>query len=130
MSSTPEFPEVDPRYPIGNFSKPDTVTPHERMAAIAAIAEMPSKLREAVDDLDRAQLDTPYREGGWTVRQLVHHVADSHMNAFLRLRLLSPRIGPPSPHTTKKHGPSSRTRPEPPWIGPSTSSKTFTPAGS
>jgi uncharacterized damage-inducible protein DinB len=87
MSSTPEFHEVDPRYPIGTFSKPETVTPHERMAAIAAIAEMPAKLREAVDDLDREQLDTPYREGGWTVRQLVHHVADSHMNAFLRLRL-------------------------------------------
>jgi len=48
---------------------------------------LPGKLREAVEGLDRAQLDTPYREGGWTVRQLVHHVADSHMNAFLRVRL-------------------------------------------
>jgi uncharacterized damage-inducible protein DinB len=87
MGAIVELKEVDPRYPIGDFEKPETVTPHERMAAIAALAAMPSKLTEAVEGLDRAQLDTPYREGGWTVRQLVHHVADSHMNAFLRVRL-------------------------------------------
>jgi hypothetical protein len=57
------------------------------MAAIAALAELPGNLSEAVKGLDREQLDTPYREGGWTVRQLVHHIADSHMNAFLRVRL-------------------------------------------
>ena len=57
------------------------------MAAIAALAELPAKLKEALDGLDRVQLETPYREGGWTVRQLVHHIADSHMNAFMRVRL-------------------------------------------
>ncbi len=57
------------------------------MAAIAALAEMPAKLSEALDGLDRDQLDTPYRQGGWTVRQLVHHIADSHMNALIRVRL-------------------------------------------
>ena len=55
--------------------------------AIATLAELPEMLRNAVDGLDAAQLSTPYREGGWTVRQVVHHVADSHMNAFIRLRL-------------------------------------------
>jgi uncharacterized damage-inducible protein DinB len=57
------------------------------MAAIATLAELPDKLRDALEGLDQAQLDTPYREGGWTVRQLVHHLADSHMNAFVRTRL-------------------------------------------
>jgi uncharacterized damage-inducible protein DinB len=79
--------EVDPRYPVGTFKRPEVVTPQQRMAAIAALAELPAKLREAVNGLDREQLDTPYREGGWTVRQVVHHVADSHMNALLRMKL-------------------------------------------
>lgn len=78
---------VDPRYPVGRFQRPESVDPHQRMAAIAALAELPGRLKDAVDDLDRAQLDTPYREGGWTVRQLVHHVADSHMNAYVRVKL-------------------------------------------
>jgi uncharacterized damage-inducible protein DinB len=78
---------ADPRYPIGSFKRPEVVTPHQRMAAIAALAELPGKLREAVKALDRGQLDTPYREGGWTLRQVVHHVADSHMNALLRMKL-------------------------------------------
>jgi hypothetical protein len=72
---------------VGKFKRPETVTPHERMAAIAALAGLPDRLSVALDGLDREQLDTPYREGGWTVRQLVHHIADSHMNAFVRLRL-------------------------------------------
>jgi uncharacterized damage-inducible protein DinB len=87
MSGRAAVTESDPRYPIGNFQRPEKVTAHDRMAAIAALAEMPGKLRDAVEGLDREQLDTPYREGGWTVRQLVHHIADSHMNAFLRVRL-------------------------------------------
>jgi uncharacterized damage-inducible protein DinB len=87
MSDKLQGQEVDPRYPIGNFVKPESVTAHERMAAIAALAEMPGKLSQAVEGLDREQLDTPYREGGWTVRQLVHHIADSHMQAFARVRL-------------------------------------------
>ena len=79
--------EFDPRYPVGKFIRPQKVTPHERMAAIAALAELPAKLSAAVEGLSREQLDTPYREGGWTLRQLVHHIADSHMNAFVRVRL-------------------------------------------
>jgi DinB superfamily len=79
--------EADPRYPVGKFNRPKKITPHERMAAIAALAELPAKLTEALEGLDSEQLDTPYRDGGWTVRQLVHHIADSHMNAFVRVRL-------------------------------------------
>jgi uncharacterized damage-inducible protein DinB len=79
--------EVDPRYPVGKFERPDKITPDDRLNAIASIAEMPEELRNAVDGLDSDQLNTPYRESGWTVRQLVHHVADSHMNAFIRMRL-------------------------------------------
>jgi uncharacterized damage-inducible protein DinB len=79
--------EIDLRYPIGRFQRLETISVEDRAAAIAAIAAMPGLLKAAVQGLDRDQLDTPYREGGWTVRQTVHHIADSHMNAFLRLRL-------------------------------------------
>src|SRR5271170_3631916 len=78
---------MDPRYPIGKFAMPAQATPELRQAAIEEIASTPAKLRAAVSGLNDAQLDTPYREGGWTVRQVVHHVPDSHMNAFIRLRL-------------------------------------------
>jgi uncharacterized damage-inducible protein DinB len=78
---------VDPRYPIGKFEKPETITAEDRRYAISALSELPEQLRNAVDGLDSSQLNTPYREGGWTVRQLVHHIADSHMNAFIRTRL-------------------------------------------
>jgi DinB superfamily len=77
----------DPRFPIGKFARPEIVTVDERIYAIATLAELPSQLRNAVDDLDRDQLETPYRIGGWTVRQLVHHIADSHMNAVMRVRM-------------------------------------------
>jgi uncharacterized damage-inducible protein DinB len=78
---------VDPRYPIGKFERPETIGPEERLNAITTLAELPEDLRNAVEGLGTAQLNTPYREGGWTVRQLVHHIADSHMNAFVRMRL-------------------------------------------
>ena len=87
MSKTAQTHEVDPRYPVGQFQRPAKVTLHQRLAAIATLAELPAKLSEALHGLDRQQLDTPYREGGWTVRQLVHHIADSHMNSFVRMRL-------------------------------------------
>jgi hypothetical protein len=87
MSETAQLVDVDPSYPIGRFKRPETVTVHQRMLAIAALAALPGMLRDAVRGLDREQLDTPYREGGWTVRQLVHHIADSHMNAYIRVRL-------------------------------------------
>jgi hypothetical protein len=78
---------TDPRFPIGRFERPETVDPAELQNAIAVLAETPGLLRNAVDGLNAARLNTPYREGGWTVRQVVHHVADSHMNAFIRIRL-------------------------------------------
>ena len=76
----------DPRYPIGDFEAPDVITLEDRRYAIASIAEMPEMLREAIRPLSAVQINTPYREGGWTVRQVVHHLADSHMTAFFRLR--------------------------------------------
>ena len=77
----------DPRYPIGKFVAPETFTPASRAAAIAALAALPGELRAAVDGLGDAQLDTPYRDGGWTVRQVVHHIPDSHLNAYVRHKL-------------------------------------------
>jgi hypothetical protein len=77
----------DPRYPVGPFVRPEIITPDERIEAIATLAELPEKLRNAVDGLNSSQLSTPYRDGGWTLRQVVHHVADSHMNVFIRIRL-------------------------------------------
>lgn len=79
--------EVDPRYPIGKFVKPETISRQQRDSAIASVAELPEKLRNAVNGLDEAQLKTPYRDDGWTVRQVVHHIADSHMNALVRVKL-------------------------------------------
>lgn len=79
---------VDPRYPIGRFDRPKTaLTAVERSTAIDVLANAPRGLRSAVDGLSDSQLDTPYRDGGWTVRQVVHHVADSHMNAYVRCKL-------------------------------------------
>ena len=78
---------IDPRYPIGQFDRPEFISAGEVANAIAILAETPGLLRNAVDGLNLPQLMTPYREGGWTVRQVVHHLADSHMNAFIRMRL-------------------------------------------
>ncbi len=75
------------RYPIGRFQRPETLTGEERAAALKTLHQLPQKLRSVTDDLSGDQLDTPYREGGWTVRQLVHHLADSHLNAYARTRL-------------------------------------------
>jgi uncharacterized damage-inducible protein DinB len=79
--------EPDLRYPIGTFQRPAAATAQDRAAWIAAIDAAPARFRDAVRNLDDAQLDTPYRPGGWTVRQVVHHVADSHMNSYIRFRL-------------------------------------------
>lgn len=76
----------DLRYPLGKFSGPIDQTPEQRHAAIAVIAALPENLRSAVNGLNDQQVDTPYRDGGWTVRQLVHHIADSHINAYVRTR--------------------------------------------
>lgn len=85
MSQTSQLAATDPRYPIGRFAAPQGITPEDLRYAIFTISEMPEQLREAVRSLNEEQLDTPYREGGWTVRQVVHHLADSHMTAFHRL---------------------------------------------
>ncbi len=74
-------------YPVGQFQRPTSLTPEQRRRAIDDIAATPKNLRAATQDLDEAQLDTTYRPGGWTVRQVVHHVPDSHMNAFIRFKL-------------------------------------------
>jgi uncharacterized damage-inducible protein DinB len=75
------------RYPIGRFSPPASSMAGIRMAHIQTLRLLPGRLRAAVADLDDVQLDTPYREGGWTVRQVVHHLADSHANAYIRFKL-------------------------------------------
>jgi len=77
----------DPRYPIGKFSYEGPLTEQQKQTCLNQIAEAPAKLRAAVQGLTNAQLDTPYRDGGWTVRQVVHHVPDSHMNSFIRCKL-------------------------------------------
>ena len=75
------------RYPIGKFKPALTTTSESRSEHIAVLRELPDRLSQAVDALDEGQLDTPYREGGWTVRQVVHHVADSHLNSYVRFKL-------------------------------------------
>jgi uncharacterized damage-inducible protein DinB len=80
-------PELLLKYPLGKFARPAEFTPEVRRQSIAVLTALPTQLRAAVQGLDQAQLDTPYREGGWTVRQLVHHMADSHMNAYVRFKL-------------------------------------------
>ena len=77
----------DPRYPIGHYERRDVLTPEERAAMIEQIAAAPRKMRDAVAGLTPDQLETPYREGGWTLRQVVHHVPDSHMNSYVRFKL-------------------------------------------
>jgi uncharacterized damage-inducible protein DinB len=80
-------PLPDLRYPLGPFAYQPARTHAERTAWIDVIAATPAKLRAAVAGLDPEQLDAPYRPGGWTVRQVVHHVPDSHMNAYIRCKL-------------------------------------------
>ena len=82
------------RYPIGKYEAKTVLTPAERVEAISQIAETPKRMRNALDGLTGGQFDTPYRPGGWTVRQLAHHVPDSHMNAYVRLKLALTEDGP------------------------------------
>ena len=78
---------TDLRFPIGPFRFTEPVTTEERVARIAAIEAAPARLRASVAGLADAQLDTPYRPGGWTVRQVAHHLPDSHLNAYTRIKL-------------------------------------------
>lgn len=77
----------DLRYPIGKFQFDGDASDQSRRERIEAIAQTPAKLRAALDHLSDEQLDTPYRPGGWTIRQLAHHVPDSHLNSYVRFRL-------------------------------------------
>jgi hypothetical protein len=77
----------DLRFPIGRFSAPASTLAGVRAANIHTLRELPQRLTTAVSGLDDHQLDTPYRDAGWTVRQVVHHVADSHANAYIRFKL-------------------------------------------
>ena len=77
----------DPRYPTGKFTYQGMQTDAQRARCVDEIAQTPGRLRAAVDGLSSAQMDTPYREGGWTVRQVVHHLPDSHLNAYVRFKL-------------------------------------------
>jgi hypothetical protein len=76
----------DPRYPTGRFAVDLNPTPETRNRHIDQIAGLPARMRQAIAGLTENQLDTPYRDGGWTVRQVVHHVPDSHMNAYIRFK--------------------------------------------
>jgi uncharacterized damage-inducible protein DinB len=78
---------ADPRYPIGEFSFDGTLTEAQKAKHLDDIEQTPTRLRAAVRGLSDQQLDTPYREGGWTVRQVVHHVPESHMNSYIRFKL-------------------------------------------
>ncbi len=77
----------DLRYPVGRFQWPGKGTGDQREGWIREIERLPQKLRRAIAGLDDRKLDTPYRPGGWTVRQVVHHIADSHLNSYTRFRL-------------------------------------------
>jgi hypothetical protein len=85
---TTSDPKVDAlRYPIGRFTIPETISASDRTRYIEEIAAAPAAMRAAIEKLSEAQIDKPYRPGGWTIRQVVHHVPDSHMNAYVRMKL-------------------------------------------
>ncbi len=82
------------RYPIGKFVPPDHITDAHLKTWISDIENLPSQLRKAVKKMTVGQLETPYRPDGWTVRQVVHHTADSHMNAYIRFKLALTEANP------------------------------------
>lgn len=77
---------MDDRFPIGKFIE-QPFSPEQKEEWLFSVSELPARLESSVLNLDEAQLKTPYRSGGWTVQQVVHHVADSHMNAYIRFKL-------------------------------------------
>ena len=98
MTTQPD-PTIDAlRFPIGRFVVPETISTADRARNIEEFAAAPAALRAAVKGMSEAKLDTPYRKGGWTIRQVVHHVPDSHLNAYIRMKLAltedEPRITP------------------------------------
>lgn len=84
----------DLSYPIGKFERPASNSAHDLEQRMDTLAALPAHMRGAVGGLTEAQLDTPYRPGGWTVRQVVHHVADSHMNGYIRVKLALTEANP------------------------------------
>lgn len=85
---------IDLAYPIGKFERPSSSTSADRESRMATLAALPATLRGALRGLNEAQLDTPYRPGGWTVRQVVHHLADSHLNGYTRVKLALTEANP------------------------------------
>ncbi len=85
----------DPRYPIGKVTLTGALSAADRADAIRRIAALPDALHVAVRGLDATQLATPYRSGGWTLRQVVHHIADSHVNSYVRHKLTITEVDPP-----------------------------------
>jgi hypothetical protein len=87
--------DINPlQYPVGKFVPPVSYTDEEIRGWINVIKELPAKVRAAVAGLTNEQLDTPYRRGGWTLRQVVHHLADSHMNSLIRFKWALTEDGP------------------------------------
>jgi hypothetical protein len=84
----------DLRFPVGPFKPAPSYTDEQRTTMIQDIAELPGKLRSALAGLNDQQLETPYRDGGWTVRQTVHHLADSHANSYIRFRFAATEVNP------------------------------------
>ena len=84
----------DPRYPLGPFAAPPEFTPARRREYIDQIAAMPGRLRAAVEGLTEPYLQHPYRDEGWTVAQVVHHLADSHVNAYVRFKMAATEDNP------------------------------------
>ena len=87
---------IDLRFPIGEFDRNYEISPSARQTRIATITDLPSNVAAAVSGLDETQLDTGYRPGGWTVRQTVHHIADSHANSLIRFKLALTEDDPPT----------------------------------
>ena len=77
---------TDPRYPIGKYAAKEAFTIEEQQEFLERIASLPDRVADAIRGFTEAQLDTPYRDDGWTVRQVIHHIADSHMNAYIRVK--------------------------------------------
>jgi uncharacterized damage-inducible protein DinB len=106
----------DLRYPIGKFVVDSAVTGEKRSAWIRQIAEAPAAIRQAVTGLSDRQFDTPYRPGGWTVRQVLHHVPDSHLNAYCRCKFAltedNPTIKPYDEAAWARVADTDRTPPE------------------
>jgi hypothetical protein len=87
-------PELTRQYPVGRFQPPESLSSADRLRLIDSVASAPARMRAAAAGLSTQELDTPYREGGWTARQVIHHVPESHMNAYIRFKLALTEVDP------------------------------------